>query len=667
MISNSCGSSHLKGITACIVWLILMLAIPSEIQSQHLHHHEDDCLPACAVHRLQGRSSIGIYIQDDRLHDYDVKFYGIDLEVNPAGTFLMGEVTVLAEVVADSLRYFVLELTQELTVDAVLWNDIDLAWQHSQQVVEIDLAHFVQSGELLEIVVQYQGAPQPQGFFSGIQSASNSFGDRVLWTLSEPHNARQWFPCKQVLSDKADSVHITVTTPQGYMAASNGLLVHTQQLAGNRIRYHWKTWYPIAYYLISITVSNYQEFNFYAPMAGTADSVFVQNFIYNHPGVLEGLQESLLRTRDFMHLFSQKWGQYPFASEKYGHAQAPMGGGMEHQTLSTMGSFGFDITAHELAHHWFGNHVTCATWSDIWINEGFASYGEYLAREFLVGPEAARSWMSFAHNNIKSQPGGSVYVPPYDLGDIWRIFNGRLSYRKGAAILHQLRFELNDDALFFQVMEDFQQHFAHSVATGDDFRHTLETNTGKNWEWFFDQWYYGEGYPTYELQWWQQQGVLYIKSAQTASAAFPHFFKGTLEFRIVADGQEQIIRFFQDEPLQVFELAVEGEITEIVFDPGSFKLMYYTLSDSTGLVGPSETDIVIYPNPSRGRFLLDIPFAWQGGRYHIASILGNEVMNGGLFAETTELDLSLLPDGMYVLWLISPKGESFSAKLLKRP
>jgi aminopeptidase N len=621
------------------------------------------CQHHCA-HQNTKNNSIGIYNQDERVHHYDVKYYGLDISVQPWNTQIEGSLTLVAEIVEDQTRFLVLELLDQLTVTNVSVNGLPLSYEHTDNIVVIDLGSEYSAGTLVSSQIFYHGEPTSSGFFNGIQSQDNGLGDPVLWTLSEPHNARQWFPCKQVLGDKADSVHIAITTPQGFVAASNGLLQNTTLLPDDKIRYEWKSNYPIAYYLISMAVANYQEYNFYAPLNNNSDSVLVQNFIYNQSGVLENNKEIIDKTAPMISLMSDLWGNYPFASEKYGHAMAPMGGAMEHQTISTMGYFGFDITAHELAHHWFGNNVTCATWNDIWINEGFASYGEFLSREFLLGIESANQWMVSAHNNVKSFPNGSVYVPKMELSDVFRIFNGRLSYKKGAAILHQLRFELNDDALFFTIMEDFQTAFADSIATGDDFRRMIDLATESSWEWFFDQWYYGEGYPVYELKWWQENNQLFIRSAQSTSANFPEFFKGTIEFKVITNETEETFRVFQNEVLQTFEFNVTGTVKEIVFDPRKFMLQNHTIWDSTETGNIPVKKINVYPNPVRDKLTIELPLAHQGGRFYLHDSRGRKISE---FSETHNnvLDFSALSEGLYFLTIESDKGNREIVKIMK--
>jgi aminopeptidase N len=650
---------------ACILLLIIAYGLPDAVSqvspSFYNGHH---CTHLCA-HTKQQSPNNGIYQQDPRVHNYDVKFYGLDLTVNPSNAFLDGSVRVVAEIVKDNTQNIILELTNNYEVSEVIYQGNPVQFSIGLNIIIITIDDELPKGTIIDLEIFYSGQPLQQGFFSGIQRSTNSLVGNVVWTLSEPHNARQWFPCKQVLEDKADSVWIFITVPEGYTGASNGLLTGITELPGELKRFEWKTYYPIAYYLISMAVANYQEYNFYAPLSTDKDSVFVQNFIYNHPQVLLNERENLERTRDFMILFSQIWGDYPFADEKYGHAQAPMGGAMEHQTLSTMGYFGFDITAHELAHHWFGNYVTCATWSDIWINEGFASYGEFLAREFILNRQTADDWMRSAHELVKAAPDGSVYIPPFQLNDVWRIFNGRLSYKKGAAIIHQIRFELNDDDLFFKVLEDFRNNFSNNVATGDDFRKSMEESTGRDWDWFFDQWYYGEGYPIYQIKWKQEGSQLTIQSSQSTSAGIPSFFKGTLDFLVETDLQNYRFRFFQDQPLQTFNSTIEGITQKVIFDPDKYMLKSYILVDTGFIDLPVSETIYVSPNPFHEKINLTYTSLWHRAPYIVSDISGRIVARGEILPGNFQIDLSGAETGLYLLKVYTTSGDHRTFKLIK--
>jgi len=176
-----------------------------------------------------------------------------------------------------------------------------------------------------------------------------TWGNQVTWTLSEPFSAYEWFACKQSLKDKADSCDVNITLPSNSMAGSNGLLINTVNLGATK-RFEWKHRYPIDYYLISISVAEYVEYNVYANPVGATNPILIHNFIHNNSGTLPNFQTDINETADFMELFSDLYGMYPFADEKYGHCMAPLSGGMEHQTMTTQGFFNAGLTSHELAH-----------------------------------------------------------------------------------------------------------------------------------------------------------------------------------------------------------------------------------------------------------------------------------------------------------------------------
>ncbi|MCH2231983.1 MAG: hypothetical protein MK105_16730 [Crocinitomicaceae bacterium] len=212
------------------------------------------------------------------------------------------------------------------------------------------------------------GATNPLGGAGMTNGSSPSWGNQVTWSLSEPFSAYEWWPCKQSLTDKADSVGIKITVPSTCKAGSNGVLENVVDLGNSLTRYEWKHRHPIDYYLVSVAVAQYVEYNVYANPTGAASPILIQNYIYDNPATLNNFQNDIDETVDFMELFAELYGPYPFEDEKYGHCMAPLSGGMEHQTMTTQGWFAKSLTAHELGHQWWGNNVTCASWADIWVN-----------------------------------------------------------------------------------------------------------------------------------------------------------------------------------------------------------------------------------------------------------------------------------------------------------
>jgi aminopeptidase N len=400
-------------------------------------------------------------------------------------------------------------------------------------------------------------------------------------------------------------------------------------------------------------VADYQEYNIYAFPEGTEDSVLIQNYIYDHPNCLPNNQAGIDRTVDFIELYSELFGLYPFIGEKYGHCLTELGGGMEHQTMTTIGGFSFGLVAHELGHMWFGDKVTCATWSDIWINEGFATYTDYLAHSYLSTPYYDSVWLKVRHDQVKSQPGGSVYVPEEQLGDVWRIFDGRLSYSKGALLLHMIRFELQDDDMFFNVLQTYIEEYGDSVATGDDFREWLEYISGNNFTDFFEQWYYGEGYPIFDIVWHQGDDNLVITSTQTTSTNVTTLFKMLVPYQLIfLDGTDTTLLLYQDQNLNSYNIPISKPIDYIELDPQQW-ILHRLNSLSVGLeesdnpvhftIGPNpahENCTLFFSHPSREKFNLSVH-----------DMTGRIVLTEVLEPSLQKFNITGIPAGIYIVSL----------------
>lgn len=600
---------------------------------------------------------------------FDVKWYFLDLEADNLSTALAGSVTILVKTTSD-IDHLSFELWDDYQVDSITVDGREAAFTHSNHTVEVLLAPVVSEGTLIEATIYYQGqANLPDGFFRGITNAtSQDWNTRVTYTLSEPLNALHWFPVKQVLEDKADSVRVHVTTSKFFKVGSNGRLERVVELPGDKHRYEWSSHFPTAYYLIAMTVGPYLEYSFYLHPPGE-DSLLVQNYLFQHPDILKAFKSELDAMGPMMNYFYDKFGPYPFADEKYGHVMAPFGGGMEHQTMSSMGTFNFTLIAHELGHQWFGNWVTCDTWQDIWINEGFARYCEYLAIEHVYGKEAAENWRADDTEAILEEPGGSVYIPQASATNDRRIFDFRLTYRKGGQLLHMLRHELNDDDMFFNVIKAHGQAHAHSTAKASDFRSVLETETGKDYGWFFDQWFYGEGYPTYSAVWEDATDTTWVRIKQSPSSNMTPLFKATLPLEFtMQDGTKHMVRVFHEEENQLFGLVLPGKPQKLTLDPESVILRRIDNVRKGGVVGfmvQQRPEVRAYPQPAREYTYLEgvvqleeITVFDLQGKEHPVSL----VQEGARY----RMVVTSLPPGMYHAVIKDSKGV-FSLPLVVKP
>ncbi|RIJ36701.1 M1 family aminopeptidase [Pontibacter oryzae] len=558
-------------------------------------------IDACAETRLQTNTRRAVVTPQHQqlMSKYDITFYKLELEIERDRTFINGKVTLQANAM-QPLDVFAFELHPNMRIDSVFVNDQQVTnISRDDANAKIILSSPIAASSIVKAVIYYngrtytrQGGSIGYGFNTAVEP---QWGNSVTWSLSEPYSAYEWWPTKQVLSDKADSVHVFVTTSAENKVGSNGTLTRVVDLPDGKRRHEWKSNYPIAYYLVSVAVSDYEEYTLTAHPTGAPAPIPIVNYVYRG-GALEAYKEEIDYTPGLIEQFSEQFGLYPFYKEKYGHSMAPIGGGMEHQTMTTQSTFFFTITAHELAHQWFGDNVTCASWEDIWLNEGFASYAEFLALETFNIP-AAYEWINGAHQQALSRPNGSLKVS--DTTNVNRIFDSALSYKKGASVLHMLRFEINDDAIFFRGLQEYQQRFAGKTAYTSVFKKVMEEVSGLALDYFFEQWFEGEGYPVYTFEWKQEGSRLMLKSTQTPSGNTP-FFASNLEFRLVlANGQDKYVRVRQEQPSQEFILDLPASLQALEPDPDSWLLMrVQDILENPELKFMKPAQPVLYPNPT---------------------------------------------------------------------
>lgn len=559
-------------------------------------------------------------------NDYDIHYVKLDVAMSNLNSYINGNVTTDAKVIANSMSLYVFELASGMTVDSVIFNGQNLAFTIVGNTREVLLSNALSKGSKFRSVIYYHGngaSPGGAGLGAGITATSSpSWGTQVSYTMSESYSAYLWWPCKQSLHDKIDSSDVFVTVPNTCKAGSNGLLQSVIPINANQNQYYWKSRHVIDYYLISITVAPYVDYSFKQALSGTNDSVLVQNYIYSNPSTLPFFKNNIDATGPMIDFLSQSYGLYPFRDEKYGHCMAPLGGGMEHQTMTTLGSFNdLDVIVHELGHQWFGDNVTCATWKDIWVNEGFASYTEHLYEEHFNGATAARTQMDGVHQSVLSAPAGSVYVD--DTTNENRIFDSRLSYDKGSAIIHTLRFLMNNDSLFFATLKQFQQQYANNVATGVDFKQVAETVSGLNLNDYMSQWYFGEGYPTFSAVWNQVGNKVGLVISQTSSApTITPLFKTDLEVLFHTAQGDTTVRLYVDRNTDTLYFNCGRTINlanAIVFDPNQWIL------NNTGSISYNSDlnvnapfanavhsilpafEFNLYPNPASDRIQVQLP------------------------------------------------------------
>jgi aminopeptidase N len=592
---------------------------------------------------------------------YDVHFYGLDLSMTNVSTNLSGTVRIGAKSLVN-LDTAIFELFPTLVITEIRLNGNSVGYNRLNTAVKVGVN--LPANSNFELAIDYNGNPptaqtNPLGG-SGITAGSSpSWGNKVVWTLSEPFSAMEWFPCKQSLTDKADSSFFSITVPDTLKAGSNGLLVSVDTLGNGFLKFNWEHRHPIDYYLISASVAKYVDYSIFANPVNAPAPILIQNYIYDNPNTLTNFIDEINETASFIELYYDLYGPYPFEDEKYGHCMAPISGGMEHQTMTTQGFFEKKLTSHELGHQWWGDNVTCASWADIWINEGFASYSEYLMLENLY-PAEKNQHMLDVHDNVMTQTGGSVWV--LDSLNENRIFSGRLTYDKGAGTIHSIRYLVNNDSLFFNALRAFQIAYKDQTAKGVDFKDFVSVYTGTNLDAFFEEWYFGEGYPTYSVRWEQVgQDVLLEVSHTTSKPSITPTFTNPIDIKLNrAAAPDTIIRFSITSNTELFTISNIGPLSisaTAIVDPNNWIMNKVGTVTQDNSLEISENlvhkDLFISPNPSEGVFTIqNLEF---DASIRVIDMKGNTVSKLNI-QPGESIDLTRLEKGTYLIEIGLPNG-----------
>lgn len=595
--------------------------------------------------------------------NFDVKYYRCEWELDPSVRYIKGKITVYYKILQAS-GDITLDMMSSLVADSVKQHGALLSFSQPTNALQVSFAGTVNSGVIDSISIYYHGIPANTGFGSFIQSVHNGTTP-VLWSLSEPYGARDWWPCKNGLDDKADSMDVIITNPVAYKAASNGLLQSENIINGGTQRItHWKHRYPIASYLICMAITDYAVFN---------NSVDVGNITlpmvtYCYPEDQASFQAGTQNVLDALKLFHKYFGDYPFIKEKYGHVQFGWGGGMEHQTSTFVVSIGEGLIAHELGHQWFGDKITCGSWEDIWLNEGFATY---LARFYMEQkyPADIINTRRSVVSSIASIPNGSVKVD--DTTNVGRIFDGRLSYDKGSYLVQMLRFKLGD-SVFFKGIRRYQQDpaVAYGFARTTDLKRNLEAESGQYLTVFFKQWYEGEGYPSYHVD-WSELGSNSVKFriSQTTSHPSVGFYAMPVPLKFINATQEKTIVVDNSVNNEIFTRNIGFKPDTVLIDPEYWLLSWNNTVSKTVFPGTGTPAVEIYPNPLQDPVTVYLhDFTQPSAELRLYNAAGQLVLKQNIIlvngSEIVSLNTGNLAKGIYIL-KIKAGDFSYTKKLLR--
>lgn len=553
---------------------------------------------------------------------------------------------------------------------SIVVNSVSLAgasFTHTGDILTVTLNRTYNLGEVAQVRIDYthQNVTDNAFYASG----------GMVFTDAEPEGARKWFPCWDKPSDKA-LYDLTVKVPANARLGSNGRLADST-LSGDSLWYHWVSRDPISTYLMvmSAKVGYNLDIVYWHKLSNPADSVPIR-FYYNageNPTTIKNIIGPMTT------YYSQKFGEMGF--EKNGFATMNnqfTWGGMENQTLTSLcpGCWSANLVSHEYGHQWFGDLVTCGTWADIWLNEGFATYCEALWYENTGGYTAYKSdIVNDANEYLSQNPGWAMYnaswidVTP----DVNTLFNTAITYDKGACVLHMLRYLLQDTNVFFNCLRGYAMdttNYKYKNAVTDDFATTISQISGQDLTWFINQWVKYPNHPVYyNTYWFTSNGggswTTNFISTQTQTNSIFHRMPLTLRISFTT-GADTLIRVMNDYSGQSWQFTSNRQPTAFAFDPNNdIVLKQATLV--TGVEGVSNNipkQFALsqnYPNPFNPstRISFDLPVS-SFVTVKVYNAIGQLVqipVSENRVAGTHLIDISAnnLPSGVY-FYEINAKG-----------
>lgn len=549
---------------------------------------------------------------------FDVTFYHLTLNLNGLrNPILLGRNRIVGRALADldSLQF---DLSNNLVVDFVsLTTGGALTYSHQDHKVTVVLKTRLLKGSKLELDLVYHGNPASTGFgaFTNIQNVPGK--PNTIWTLSEPYGSKEWWPSDDQLSDKSDSVRVTVRVPAPMKVASNGLFLGKSTHMDGSSTFDWVHRYPISPYLVSLAIGEYDEYTqtYTRPdhlvSKWGVRSFPVQHFAYKGSNAFQGISPTSgwhLAT-EMLPVFEDWMGPYPFEKEKYVHAHVTFKGGMEHQTISSIGNIGAELIAHELAHQWFGDKLTPQSWSDLWLNEGFATMSEFLIYE--SDPKYASMGRILGNLYYQRARLARGTLVQQDTLDVAKLFDFSGVYAKGYMVLRMIRGIVGDD-VFKQILRSYTSvpSYAYASVSTADFQRVVEEVSGRSFQTFFDQWVYsGTGLPTYDVSWsivsegMNPQVQIELQQIQRAGESSISVFEMPVWLEIETAGRTYRIQVVNNQRSQVYTIDLPESALRVRVDPDKWILR----GDSPTHVGVDEAVTVssdlsfsIYPNPTKG-------------------------------------------------------------------
>jgi len=542
----------------------------------------------------------------DSTHSYDVRKYELDVTVPMTGRSLTGLNRVYCRSRQNGLNSVTLN-SLTLTIDSVKVNGAAATYAAGGETLRVNLPQVYNNGDSFMIYIRYHGSwsvsSSELGFCFWPRNYNSSVRHAVGYTMSECWDARRWMPCFDQPFDKAEQgCVIKVTTPDSFYACANGQLTNLVTNPGNTRTFTWQENYPISTYLMHFGITRFAQWSqWFKP--SPADSIEIKHFIWPEDSAQSRV--AFQHVPDAMYLLDSLYGRYPF--DRYGQdAMYPFAwGGMEHQEQTTIhrnwitGS-NENGMAHELAHQWGGDMVTCVDFRDIWLNEGFATYSDANYNWYRFGADSFIGTMENRANSYFSADASNrrpLYNPPAG-----QEFNWGYTYCKAAWVNHMLRY-LNQP-LFFTAMQEYLDSFSYKTASTDDMRRVFSLRYGTDLTWFFGEWVYGQGHPEYSVYWVcnaSGPNYLFRTNVYQIQTNAPPVFHMPVQIRLNWTGGDTTVTIPVAATPQHAEFTVSHNVTSITFDPDTWLLCehntYIGTEENLGL--EPVFGLTVSPNPFR--------------------------------------------------------------------
>ena len=555
----------------------------------------------------------------------DVLHYDVSLNVFPEEQKIRGKAELSVRIV-DHSRSFYLHLVG-LKILSVSINDKDIQVEREEERVIFS----AQPLDSVIISIDYSGQPLNDGY------GGFFFRENVIYSQGEglnsypPSMLRYWIPSHDVPADKA-CLDLCVTVPQSFQVVSNGLLI-SEEMTDSTATFHWREHHPIAPYLIAVAIADYEKLakNY---VSVTGDTIPLEFYVF--PEQIADARQDWINLPQMFAVYEDLFSPYPF--ERYSMASVPVGGAMEHQTMTSYsprlitGDNRYDyIVAHELAHHWWGNYVTLSDWREIWLNEGFATYSEALYFEAISGQDRLASYMQEQAGEYFSETNRLGHFPIYDPDYMW----GGTIYEKGAWVLHMLRWTIGNED-FFRTLKTFLDRFAYGNAKIKDFINIAENYSGQQLDWFFGQWIYQPGYPDLDIRWdvnsLGDKHVVTIGFEQKQQTYSPFILP--LEIELTTPQKSVLDTVRLEQTAQEYVVELDERPSDLEIDPDNWVLMTFDIVSEPlphNFVPHQWALAQNYPNPFRQgeKTRIDFQVARQDAPHNISiavfNVLGQKV------------------------------------------